>query len=177
MDGGITDNLGLRAIYEIIEIGGGAKTFVTKKLDRKPVRRLVVISVNASTDPTPDMDASTEQPSLRETISAISDVQLHRYNVTTLELMKVSVKRWAQDLSTAGRTTTPHFIHIGFRDIEQPDLLHFFNQVPTSFSLNDEQVDKLIAAGRALLRKNPEFQRVVAGLGGGLAAQKWRRGF
>jgi len=167
VDGGITDNLGLRAIYEIIEIAGGAKTFVTNKLDRKPVRRLAIISVNASTDPAPEMDASTKQPSLRETIGAISDVQLHRYNVATLELMKVSVKRWAKDLSTVGRPVTPYFVHVSFRDIDHPELLQFFNQVPTSFSLSDEQVDKLIAAGRELLRKNLEFQRFVAGLGGG----------
>ena len=166
VDGGITDNLGLRAIYEIIEIAGGAKTFVGKKLDRKPPRRLVVISVNASTYPEPDMDLSNKQPSLMETIGAMSDVQLHRYNVATLELLDKSVKRWAKDLSTPGRPVKPYFIQVGLRDVQQPELLQFLNQVPTSFALSDEQVDKLIAVGRELLRKNPEFQRFVAGLGG-----------
>jgi NTE family protein len=166
VDGGITDNLGLRAIHEIIEISGGAKVFVEKKLDREPPRRLVVISVNASTDPEPEMDASNKQPSLKETIGAMSDVQLHRYNVATLELMKKSTKRWARDLSTPGRPVAPYFIQVGFRDVRQPELLRFFNQVPTSFALSDEQVDKLIAAGRELLRNNPDFQRFLAGLDG-----------
>jgi len=170
VDGGITDNLGLRAIYEIIEISGGAKMFVERKLDRKPPRRLVVISVNASTDPEPEMDASNKQPSLKETIGAMSDVQLHRYNVATLELMKKSTKRWARDLSTPGRPVAPYFIQVGFRDVRQPELLRFFNQVPTSFALSDEQVDKLIAAGRELLRNNPDFQRFLAGMGGARAA-------
>ncbi|MEA3276362.1 MAG: hypothetical protein U9Q81_13950, partial [Pseudomonadota bacterium] len=170
VDGGITDNLGLRAIYEIIEISGGAKVFVEKKLDRKPPRRLVVISVNASTDPEPEMDVSNKQPSLKETIGAMSDVQLHRYNVATLELMDKSVKRWAKDLSAPGRPVTPYFIQVGFRDLAQPEQLQFFNQVPTSFSLSDEQVDKLIAAGRELLRNNPDFQRFLAGLDGARAA-------
>jgi NTE family protein len=170
VDGGITDNLGLRAIYEIIEIAGGAKVFVEQKLQRKPPRRLVVISVNASTDPEPEMDASNKQPSLKETIGAMSDVQLHRYNVATLELMEKSVKRCARDLSTPGRPVTPYFIQVGFRDVQQPDQLQFFNQVPTSFSLSDEQVDELIAAGRELLRKNPDFQRFLAGLGGARAS-------
>jgi NTE family protein len=166
VDGGITDNLGLRAIHEIIEIAGGAKVFVEKKLGRKPPRRLVVISVNASTDPEPQMDVSNKQPSLKETIGAMSDVQLHRYNVATLELMKKSTKRWARDLSTPGRPVAPYFIQVGFRDVRQPELLRFFNQVPTSFALSDEQVDKLIAAGRGLLRNNTDFQRFLAGLGG-----------
>ena len=172
VDGGITDNLGLRAIYEIIEISGGAKVFVEKKLDRKPPRRLVIVSVNASTDPEPEMDVSNKQPSLSETIGAMSDVQLHRYNVATMALMDKSVRRWARDLSTPGRSVMPYFIHVGFRDIAQPEQLRFFNQVPTSFSLTGEQVDKLIAAGRDLLRNHPDFQRLVAGLGGESAAHR-----
>ena len=52
VDGGITDNLGLRAIYEIVEVAGGIQTFL-KSVDRRPPGRLVVISVNASTDPDP----------------------------------------------------------------------------------------------------------------------------
>jgi len=166
VDGGITDNLGLRAIYEIVEISGGAKVFVEKKLDRQPPRRLVVISVNASTDPEPEMDVSNKQPSLKETIGAMSDVQLHRYNVATLELLNKSVTRWARDLSTPGRVVKPYFIRVGFRDIQQPKQIKFFNQVPTSFSLSDEQVDKLIAAGRELLRANADYRRFLAGLGG-----------
>lgn len=172
VDGGITDNLGLRAIYEIIEISGGARVFVEKKLERKPPRRLVVISVNASTDPEPQMDVSNKQPSLKETIGAMSDVQLHRYNVATLELMRKSVKRWAKDLSTPGRPATPYFIQVGFRDVQEPEQLRFFNQVPTSFSLSDEQVDKLIAAGRELLRNNPDFRRFLAGLSGVRTARR-----
>jgi NTE family protein len=171
VDGGITDNLGLRAIYEIVEMSGGAKLFV-EKLGRKPVRRLAVISVNASTDPEPEMDASNKQPSLKETIGAMSDVQLHRYNAATLELMDKSVTRWAKDLSTPRRPVTPYFIQVGFRDIAQPERRKFFNRVPTSFSLTDEQVDKLIAAGRDLLRNNPDYRRFVTGLGGKQTASK-----
>ena len=47
VDGGITDNLGLRAIYEVIEIAGGPAVFL-QKMNRKPSRRIAVISVNAS---------------------------------------------------------------------------------------------------------------------------------
>ncbi len=64
VDGGITDNLGLRAIYEVIEVAGGAKVFVEKR-GRKPPRQMVVISVNASTEVEPEMDKSNKQPSLR----------------------------------------------------------------------------------------------------------------
>ncbi len=169
VDGGITDNLGLRAIYEIIEVAGGARAFL-KHYDRKPPRRFAIISVNASTDPEPAMDLSTKRPSLDETVNAVSDVQLHRYNAATLELMNKTVIRWAREMSTPSRPVTPYFIQLGFRDIPYPERRSFFNRIPTSFSLTDEQVDKLIAAGRELLRNNPDFQRLLAGLGGGRTA-------
>lgn len=56
--------------------------------------------------------------------------------------------------------------HEYFKDIDEPRLLPFFNAVPTSFSLTDEQVDKLIRAGRELLHRHLEFQRLLAETGG-----------
>jgi hypothetical protein len=40
------------------------------------------------------------------------------------------------------------------------------------FSLTNEQVDKLSAAGRELLRANPDFQGFVAGMAGGRTARR-----
>ncbi len=165
VDGGITDNLGLRAIYEVIEVAGGVKTFL-QSLDRKPPSKLIVISVNASTDPTPAMDQSNAQPSLEEAIQRVSSTQIHRYNAATLELMKNTLARWAKEVSTPEQTVKSHFIQLGFKHIDKPDFLRFVNLIPTSFRLNDEQVDKLIEAGRQLVRYSLDFQRVVAELGG-----------
>ncbi len=78
--------------------------------------------------------------------------------------------RWAREVSTPGRPVTPYFIQLSFRDINQPEKRRFFNRIPTSFSLTDEQVDRLIAAGRTLLRNNAEYQRFLAGLGGARAS-------
>jgi len=165
VDGGITDNLGLRALYEVVEIAGGGGAYL-KRLHRKPPRRFVVISVDASTDPEPQMDKTAKQPSLSETIRAMSSAQLHRYNTTTEELMREAIPRWAQQASTAQQTVEPHFIRVGFHDFLEHETLQFFNRIPTSFDLSDRQVDRLVAAGRELLSGNAEFQRIVAELGG-----------
>lgn len=163
VDGGLTDNLGLRAIYEVVELAGGINGF-TKAYHRNPPRRLAVISVNASTDPEPKMDQTNEQPSLEETIDAMSDIQLHRYNAATIELMRLTLARWAADLSTPDRPVEPYFILVDFDGIQEPPRRRFLNRIPTSFALDDEQVDGLIDAGGELLRNNPEFQRLVADL-------------
>ena len=56
------------------------------------------------------MDLTNKQPTLEETINAMSDVQLHRYNATTLELMQESLASWAQELSTPERPVKHYFI-------------------------------------------------------------------
>jgi NTE family protein len=165
VDGGISDNLGLRALFEIVELSGGVELY-NKKFKRQPPRRLVIILVDASTEPAPEMDASTKQPSLGETIGAMTDIQLHRYNVATIELVKASLVRWAKTVSTPQKTVTPYFIHLSFEDIKDPVQRKFFNKVPTSFRLTGEQVDRLIEAGGQLLHDNPEFRRLLADLRG-----------
>ena len=90
VDGGITDNLGLRALYDVIEVAGGAGAYL-QRMGRKPPRKFVVISVDASTERQPTMDESARQPSLGDTLSAMSSVQLHRYNTATKELLEESI--------------------------------------------------------------------------------------
>jgi len=165
VDGGITDNLGLRAIYDVMVLSGGAKMFF-EQAGRKPPRYSVIISVDASTDPEPLMDKSNRQPSMGETIGSMSSVQLHRYNDATILLAERSLTKWVQAVSTADRPVTAYFPKLGFTDFEQPEQRHFFNAIPTSFALSEEQVDRLIEAGHELLRNNPDYQRLLADLGG-----------
>jgi len=69
-------------------------------------------------------------------------------------------------LSTPDNPFTAYNVRVELMDILHPDDRSFFNQIPTSFSLSDEQVDRLIEAGRELLRNNPNYQRLLADLGG-----------
>jgi NTE family protein len=163
VDGGITDNLGLRAIYDVVEIAGGPKGY-QQVFNLEPPRQYVIITVDASTEPEPKMDASNKYPSLKETINSVTDAQLHHSNTATLGLMKRSLPRWAQEASTPERPAKTYFIQISFRDIQQPEKRVFFNKIPTSFKLSDEQVDRLIEAGRELLRNNTDFQQFLSDL-------------
>jgi NTE family protein len=163
VDGGISDNLGLRAFYEVIELSGGFMQYA-EKMRHTPPRRLILISVNASTDPQSSMDETPKQPSIAHSISAVSNVQLRRYTADTIALVDKSLKRWAEEISSPQHSVESYFILLDFNGIEDPNQREFLNQIPTSFSLTDEQVDALIAAGGELLRGNPEFRRLLADL-------------
>jgi NTE family protein len=162
VDGGITDNLGLRAFHDIIAMGGGIKTAYTNEGQQKPPRRLIVISVNASAHKNPIMDSTNRQPSLSETLGAVTGIQMTRYTSATLNQMQDTLTQWGEELSTPEHPVSTHFIQIKFDSIADEKEREFLNNIPTSFSLTDEQVDALIKAGRELLRNNPDFKKLIA---------------
>ncbi len=90
------------------------------------------------------------------------------YDIITLELMKQSLRKWADELKTPEHTVETHFIRIGLRGVKNPEHRLFFNKIPTSFALSQEQVDRLVSGGRNLLLDDPEYQRAVAALGGSI---------
>lgn len=163
VDGGITDNIGLRAYYDILEIVGGPKIFFAKTHEKR-ANKIVMIVVDASTSPVYGMGKTNKQPSMEKTMSAVSGVQLHRYNTASIDLVETAFHKWADELSTPENPLTLYFIEVSFAEVKDSPLRQFFNALPTSFFLEDEQVDKLIEAGRQLLRNNPDFQRLLKDL-------------
>jgi len=165
VDGGITDNLGLLSIYEITEAAGGAKKLLTH-LGGKPSPYLVVISVNASTQPQYAMETTNRVPSMEETVNSVTDIPIHRANAATLELLQNSIRRWSAELETAETPIETFFVKLDFGGLADPGDKLFLNQIPTSYSLREDQVDRLLRAGRKLLLDNPEFQRLIQDLSG-----------
>jgi len=161
VDGGITDNLGLRAIYDVLELGGGAKR-TADLLKLKPVKRFVIISVDASVESKNSIDQTNRHPSLFDAANAMSDVQLQRYNVSTIDVMKKGMVRWAGQLSTPQHKVEPYFIQLNFKDVKDVMARGELNEIPTSFNLMDTQVDLLIKTGRDLLYENSEFKRLLS---------------
>jgi NTE family protein len=167
VDGGITDNLGLRAIFDMVEMGGGIKAFCQSTSPTKPetpFKRIVVILVNAATHHRKTMDIENKQPHLTEIISSTSHLQLTRYSEATLKLTEDSLKNWTEELSTPEQPVSSYFIHVRFEDEKDPLALKLFNALPTSFTLPPKHIDHLIKGGRELLRNNPDFQQLIKDL-------------
>jgi len=160
VDGGITDNLGIRNLSTFIETLGGA-TDAARALGNTP-RYLIAIVVNAETKSEDPLGRSTEPPSTTEVVSAVTNAQLGRYNLETMALLKESMQKWAAELSTPERPVKAFLINLDFDSIVDEDVRRLFNNMATSFSLPDDEVDKLIEAGHTLLEASPEFQELVA---------------
>ena len=164
-DGGLTDNLGLRAFQETIDLAGGLRPFL-RKIGREPNGHVVVVSVDASGKAAEGLGLERRAPSILRAVDIMSDVQLHRYNAATLEQMQDSLQRWAKDVSTPERKVQPRLVTVALRDVVDEFERQRLSRISTNFDLEGGQVDALVAAGRALLRANPEFRGLLDALGG-----------
>jgi NTE family protein len=164
LDGGISDNLGLRVPLENVRLVGGPLARL-EELDMK-LDAIAVIVVNAEVHPAPRFDLGAKAPGLAAVIGAVSDTQIYGYNFDTLEMMRESLQTWARQLPPArdGRPVRTHLIDIGFELIEDEKERKYFERVPTSFTLSKETVGRLIAVARRLLRESPEYQALLGDL-------------
>lgn len=167
VDGGIADNLGIRGPLDaVIARGGLLRRF--KDLGVRRPHHLAFIVVDASTTPDRSFVSLPGAPSISALLGSITDTQLHRYNFETLALLDDGMKRFAAELSTESQPVTPHLIRVAESEIDDPDDRKFFDDVPTSLSLDDESVERLIQIARRLLRESEDFQNMVAELKGTL---------
>lgn len=165
VDGGITDNLGLRSIYEMVELYGGIIPFM-RTMGRSSDTRSALIMVDASVDAGYGIGTVATEPRVEQAINAVTDIQLHRYNASTKALMRDEFERWHTELSSSGNRVDSYFVDLSLARISDQAQAAYLNNIPTRLSLTDEQVDALIDAGRDLMRNSPEYQRLLQALGG-----------
>ncbi len=165
VDGGVSDNLGLRGPLENITLSGGLRQRFDQ-LGTKHPPHIAVIVVNAEVHPEPKFSLSPAAPSLATLINAVSDVQIYGFNFETLELLRASLDQWVREVppDDEGRAVQSYVASVDFESITDPQERAYFNDLPTTFNLDDEQVDRLTAAGRASLRRSADFQRLIGAL-------------
>jgi NTE family protein len=157
MDGGISDNLGLRGLYERVLVDGGIENTL-RATGNANVRDVAVISVNAQTEPAFHWDLQNVSPDLPAVLDAVTSVQINRYNFETVALLQTAFDQWTAALSSDGHPVRFHFISVSFGDLSDERELRYFNGLPTSFDLEPEAVDRLREVARRLLRQSPEFR-------------------
>ncbi len=122
---------------------------------------MIVIVVNAETEPDPQLHLRSVAPGLGATLSLMSGVQIHHANYETLALTQQAVRTMGETLSREGRPVTAHFVEVSFDLAPTEEERSYLKRLPTSFKLSDEQVDHLIAAGRTILRDSPDYQAAL----------------
>jgi len=176
VDGGVADNLGLRAILDRVLLQGSVWESI-KGTPREKVQKVVLMVVNAETEPDKKWDKIENMPPFGAMFSAYSSIAIERYNEETLALLKESVKSWADEIRTqrckgGAMSTAPgscgdinfHVIEVKFDALRDEKERMYFKGFPTSFKLTPEKVDQLREVAHRILGESEEYQRLLRDL-------------
>jgi NTE family protein len=173
-DGGLADNLGLRALLDgVLRYDGITQTLQAMGMEQ--TRKVVVVLVNAETALDVDSSQRLQTPTFAASLSAATSVPLSRYSFETVALMKNRLEEWErqsyeaecgatmQSAESGCKGVDFHFVEVNFSGHPDPAERDYLKRLPTSFVLTDEAVDRLIAAGGRILLNNREFKRLLSG--------------
>src|SRR6267142_4047603 len=105
LDGGLTDNLGLRGPFEEAVANGGARNSIQQL--KLQVRKVVIMVVNAASKSNRGWDRSKAPPNIVQATLALGSVPINRYSFETLELLKESAKQWEKEWNEAILSSDP----------------------------------------------------------------------
>lgn len=165
VDGGVTDNIGLRAIYKNVMLSGGADKLLYQQKEFASIEHIAILVVDASTTAVTEIGKSEIIPSAIDVLTAVTDIQLHLYNTESNSLLKEELMDFVHAMSRSGSSIQPYFIELSIDDVKDPDEKLYLNKIPTSFTLEKEQVDKLIDTAKSLLHQNEDYQKLLTNIG------------
>jgi NTE family protein len=157
VDGGITDNLGLRHYYEFSHLGRGFEKFF-EEFTGAQVSAVLIISVNAAVENRLEWASKPETPSERQALQSMSQIRMRHHSSDTLHIVERAYNDWQSHRSQGAAAAHFNFVEVTFSAVKDDRERAYLNKLPTSLELSEEQVDKLIGAGRQLLRESPSFQ-------------------
>src|SRR5262245_16283548 len=174
VDGGVSDNIGLRGMLEAFEQLEASPTF-QREMRFSELRHIVVIAVNSRSAPATDWDRKPAPPSTVSQLIQASSVPIDHFSFESVELLRDIAARWAdrRELAIARRldagqsrteaeASVPRItfdaIDVSFDAIEDPSERGEFMEMPTTFYLPAESIDRLRELGGRLLRNSRPYQ-------------------
>ncbi|MCX5833447.1 MAG: patatin-like phospholipase family protein [Deltaproteobacteria bacterium] len=166
IDGGVSDNLGIRGIMDTIAAQGGMQDAL-KQGELAKTRRVVFIIVDAQTQERPRWRLLDEIPGLGAMLGASSTIMINKYNFETIDLLRRYAGEWTYEDEAAGREPIEiYVIHVAFASLPDKAEREYFQEIPTALTLPAEQVDKLREVAGKLLYAQEPFKKLVTDLGG-----------
>jgi NTE family protein len=182
VDGGLADNLSMRGALEVID-GLEALHMMGLPTPFDRVRRIVVFVVNSRSAPDTHWNESESAPGTMEMLIKATGVPIDHYSYEAVELLRDTVARWQamRQIRESGALTgianpaiarlvdAPNIelyaIDVSFPAIKDKAEFDYLNNLPTSFVLPPEAVDRLRAAAQTIILSSPEIKRLIKDAG------------
>lgn len=180
MDGGLSDNIGMRSIENVYRRSGG---FIRQRINsankNSGIKKLVFIAANARTGNQDKISKSDVPPEISEVGFKTATIALDNYSFETIESMRDLVKQRRQTQETLvqcnrkikecpsvklfpqlSREIEPIFIDLNFEAYPDPVIKKELQNLPTSFVLPKKAITQLIHAGGELLENSHDFRKL-----------------
>jgi NTE family protein len=171
LDGGLADNLGTKSLRStILERFDGIG--LLPAINDGKIRKLVVIVVNAQSDPPNKLYQKNTTPGLVDAINAVTAVPIDSNTANS----QISLQQLLVDVADAANAggakysgmkvygVTVDFDQIPSDTQEHRDLRANVMDIPTSWTLTQQQLQQIDAAAHLLLRSDPCFSALVGDL-------------
>jgi NTE family protein len=174
LDGGISDNLGLRGPYQAVTTTDSAWSILTQ-IDRKHLKQLMVVAANAKTTKHSDWDAKSNPPGITKVLGVVMNGPMDDVSFDSVENAErqfAYMKQLSETVNACNDllkgcpavkpirnpiTTDFTFAELSFDKIPDPRLRRCLQELPTSFYLPHETVDLLRMAAAQLLMTSDSF--------------------
>jgi len=183
LDGGLADNIGLRGPLNAFMFTD-TEWSLLRMIGLKKVQKIVLIVVNAGTNPDSNLDKRESPPNLKQVLTTAINAPMDNFSFETIQTFKdkitefegqVQARRDCEDVlktkcpqaelpGTAIQPVKFYPIVVSFDSIADPEKRKFFKNLPTSFALPDSTVDELKEIGRQLLSESAEFMELLSDL-------------
>lgn len=175
LDGGIADNLGIEEPFRLLTTTEVSPALFTR-IDQGRLKRVIWIVVNARSFAPSPLDASQATPGLIDMAMGTVDSAIDSKTASNLR----QIARLADELHEAGRAvgsdhlaSLPVYVaRVDFDAIPDTACRRRFHSIPTSWHLEDRDVDALYQVGPALLAADHAFQAALGSLGADGSALK-----
>lgn len=171
LDGGLADNLGVHSLLDAIASPHGSFR-VLEAINSGKLRRLVVVTVNARSDPASPLDRQAGTPGV---VSMVNSVISNPIDAATASVAAQERNLLDEIRSAAASAPTNALfggVHIYNIEIDfdqflpgQSALEQEVKNIPTLWTISAKELGELDQAARLLLHQNPCFQQLLLDLG------------
>jgi len=166
-DGGLSDNLGIRAVIDVLTTVEDLPE-AQAMLALSGVRRVAVIMVNAPGAAGERISRTREPPGVMDVASLSGSALIDLYGQENRALLREQLSRMVSPSATAATTASnveTYWIDIDLASVPDAGLRSRLRGIPTGFSVKPALVESLVCAARQLLAANPDYKKLLGDLG------------
>jgi len=159
-DGGLVDNQGLKAILDQFRTNG----LINKRLNdsENPLKRLVIINVNAYTEKKDEGCQSRRPPNILSVMNYTMTLSMDILSFERwVDIRAACSELWKAKLNGAGNILEkPYCIEIAFRNVSDESVRNSCNDLPTSFHLGKNEIALIDSVIPQLIVEQEDFQKL-----------------